>query len=719
MKLLLTSMMGILRPYWISVVFVFFAIAVQMSFRLAMPFGYQLAFDDAIPARNGQYLWQIVGVLAAWWLIQSALSVAQDARAAAIGVAAINDLRARMYRGLMQLPMDGGAKNRSGDLVSRFTSDLTSLETTAVNGIYVFYFSCFNALASLVLLCFFEWRLAMLTLAGLILSTIAPRYLTGKAEQQSYQRKNDEGELSGFVQETLGTIDVVHAFNLKTAKTREFETKLKAFKAKATSAHFLSAMVGRLGGQSASLLQVLILAFGAFFVISGDMTLGTLVGFLALLQNMMAAMSHLSGVLPSLLQATGANRRVQEFLSEVEESTSSEAGQQLPRLRETFSFQEVSFAYGRGPWVLNRLSFAIGFGQSVAIVGPNGSGKSTLLKLLLRFYEPGKGALHWDGEDVRHYSRESLRDQVSIVPQEPVLFSESLRENIRMGRLDASDEDIIAAAKQAELHDFIRSLPKGYDTPAGEWGHHLSGGLRQRVAIARAILRDPVLLILDEATSALDPLTAKAIQKTLQKVARNRTLLSVTHHLETVTKMDQIIVMQHGRVAQQGTHQFLLDQRGPYADLWRKQSGFTLSGDGSRAECEPDRLKLVPLFQDLDLPRLKKISQSLFSEYVHKDRPLFRRGDAGDKFYIIVRGQVAISQIEGEPNPEAMTVLESGDFFGELALLDGTSRNASATTLTPSLLLTLSKHDFQTLMAEIPELQQAIEQVARERRIVH
>ncbi len=716
MKLLLTSMMAYLRPYWVSVAVVFLAIAVQMSFRMAMPFGYQLAIDRAIPDQDWRDLLRIIAVLAAWWLVQAGFSAAQDARAAKAGIAAINDLRARMFRGLMRLPIDSAARHRAGDLLSRFTVDLAALEHTAVHAIYVFFFSCFNVLASLALLCWFEWRLTLTVLAGLALSALIPKRLAAKAERKSYQRKNEEGGLSAFVQETLGALDIVHAFNLERAKTRELDHKLETFRTKAASAYFLSALVGRLGGQSASLLQVAILALGSYFVIVGAMTLGALVGFLALLQNMVGATSHLAGALPGLIQAAGAMRRVEEFLGEIEANAPEDPAKTLPRLRESLSFREVSFAYGDGDPAVERLNFEIGSGQKVAIVGPSGSGKSTLLKLLLRFYDPQQGVVLWNGADVRHFSRDSLREQISIVPQESTLFDRSLRENIHMGRLDASEDDIAAAAKSAELHDFIRQLPQGYDTPAGERGGRLSGGQRQRVAIARALLRDPALLVLDEATSALDPLTAKAVQNTLIKAAENRTLVSVTHRLNTATAMDRILVMQRGRVVQQGTHQSLLAQKGLYAELWRKQTGFTVSDDGFRAECAPHRLKLIPLFKDLDLPRLKRISESLVSEYFPRDRLVFEKGDYGDKFYIIVNGQVEIADIEGDPNPGEAKVLESGDFFGELALLDQAARNASARTLMPTLLLSLTQQEFQKLLKAIAGLRSAIEQVARERR---
>lgn len=705
-----------MRPYWLSVSFIFFAIAVQMGFKLALPFGFQLTFDRALPQRDLVFLLQVIGGLCLWWVIQAILAVAQDVRAAKTGIAVVNDLRMMMFRKFQNLPNDYFSNKTSGDTLARFSVDLAALEHAAIEAIYVFFFSCFNVLASLLLLFYIDWRLAALTLAGLVLSAIGPKRLSPRAEKKSLARKNQEGELNGFVQELLTTLEVIHAFNLWEFMKSKFGGQLKTFEDKAMQSHTVSAVMRRMGGQSAALLQVMILLVGGFLVIDGDLTMGILVGFLALLQNMVSGTSHLANVIPPIIQATGAMRRVEEFLSEPGEKPGEDRDRVLPRLKGNFAFDHVDFGYLKNECVLNRLSFSIEKGQSVAIVGPSGSGKSTLLKLLLRFYDPSGGRLLWDGHDVRDFSKASLRQQVSVVPQDSVLFDTSIRENIRMGWLEADEAQMMAAAKSAELHETIALLPEGYETRAGERGLHLSGGQRQRVAIARAILRDPALLVLDEATSALDPMTERLVNDTLMKISRGRTLVSVTHRLNTVVKMDRILVMQGGRVVQQGTHDELAGQEGLYAQLWRKQSGFTISDDGFRAECSPHRLKLIPLFERLELERLKHISELLVSQFFPKDHLVFEKGTPGDKFYIIVNGQVELSGLEsGEAAFEQM-VLDSGDFFGELALLDKVSRSATVKTIMPTLFLTLDQYEFSRLLKDNPNLQALIEEVAQARR---
>ncbi len=716
MKLLIQNILFLLRPYWPSALFVFFAIAVQMSFRLALPFSFQLIFDRAIPQHDIRYFLTLMSVLALWWLVQAFFSLAQDIQASKVGMKAVNRLRMNMFRSIHFLPTDHGAQNRSGDLMSRFSVDLVAVEKVVIHSFYVFAFSLFNVLASLFLLFYIEWRLALFTLCGMMLTAFAPKRFSKRAEKASYERKGQDGKISAFIQETLGTLDVIHAFNLWRLQQKKFAKKIDVLDAKAHRANTLSAVVQRLGSQGAYVLQVAIIALGGYLVIEGDLTIGTLVAFLALLQNMVGGTSHLASVLPDMFQGVGAMQRVREFLAMDGISQENESQKVLPKLTQSLAFDKVDFQYQNGKAVINQLSFHIEAGQWLAIVGPSGSGKSSLLKLILRYFDPDSGSIQWDGTDLREYSKESLRDQVSVVPQDSVLFSSSLRDNIRMGRLEASDDDIDAAARKAEIHRSIMAMPAGIETLVGERGSQLSGGQRQRVAIARALLRNPSLLILDEATSALDPVTETAVNETLRKIAQDRTLISVTHRLHTVIDADCILVLNRGQLVQQGRHETLVNQEGLYADLWRKQAGFTVSVDGFRAECESDRLKMIPLFKDLEKEHLDQIAEMLVSEYYPIDRFVFMKGDYGDKFYIIVNGQVDVRDMPEETHPSPLTTLDSGDFFGELALLDGVSRSASIKTRMPTLMLTLSKRHFEKLLDAFPQLKATIESEARRRR---
>jgi ATP-binding cassette subfamily B protein len=352
----------------------------------------------------------------------------------------------------------------------------------------------------------------------------------------------------------------------------------------------------------------------------------------------------------------------------------------------------------------------------VAIVGQSGSGKSTLLALLLRFHDPTRGAVRFDGRDVAEATVASLAGQVGAVFQDSILFDATIGDNIRMGDPEASDAGVEAAARAAGIHDFIVTLPEGYRTPAGEGGARLSGGQRQRIALARALVRHPAVLVLDEATSALDPETEAGIVATLNGLRGQQTIVSVTHRLATARDADLIIVMAGGRLLEQGTHEGLLEQKGPYARLWDRQSGFVVSPSGRRAAIEPSRLGAIPLFAHLDSDLLTRFAARFVTVEAPPGRAVFEEGEPGEMLYVIVRGQVDVHRRDADGAERHVTVLEPGDFFGEIALLEEVRRTATVRARSPCLLLALERGDFRELLAEAPRLRRVFEDAARARR---
>src|SRR5438046_581452 len=299
-------------------------------------------------------------------------------------------------------------------------------------------------------------------------------------------------------------------------------------------------------------------------------------------------------VVPSLITATGGLQRIEDLLTRRPRVVDARGAQHLPRLAKEIRFEDVSFSYNGEQRQLDHISFTILAGETVAFVGPSGAGKSTILSLLARFYDVTTGAVTIDGHDLRRVTQESLRAQIGLVFQDTFLFNATIRDNIRMGKLDAADAQIEAAARAAEIHDLIMSLPRGYDTPTGELGAWLSGGQRQRIAIARAILRDPAILILDEATSALDPATETAIIATLKRIARHRTVVAVTHRLAAIHHADRIFVVDSGCVVEDGRHHELLHRGGLYHELWWKQSHGETDGSLQPGRIgEPSQMRAV------------------------------------------------------------------------------------------------------------------------------
>ena len=319
-----------------------------------------------------------------------------------------------------------------------------------------------------------------------------------------------------------------------------------------------------------------------------------------------------------------------------------------------------------------------------------------------------------DGRDLREVTQASVRAQMGAVFQETVLFNATIRENIRIGRPRASDEEVEAAARAAEIHDFIASLPAGYDTDAGERGSRLSGGQRQRVALARAFLRDPAVLILDEATSALDSATESAIQETLRRLQRGRTSVSVTHRLAQAAGADLIFVLDRGRVVDAGSHEELLGRGGLYQQLWSRQSGFLVSEDGRKAQVRAARLGAVALFAGLDDQTLAAIAARFESERTPAGRLVFDEGDPGEKFYLLVRGRVEVLRRDGGPLGR-VAVLEDGDCFGEVALIEEVPRTAAVRTLDPCVFLTLGRTQFENVLGAVPGLRAVFERESAER----
>ena len=373
------------------------------------------------------------------------------------------------------------------------------------------------------------------------------------------------------------------------------------------------------------------------------------------------------------------------------------------------TFDRVTFGYATTRPNLVDISLTIDKGQHVAFVGPSGSGKSTVLSLLLRFYDPQQGCVTIDGCDLRTITQDSYRSQIGVVFQESFLFNVSVRENIRLGHLTATDDEIEWAARHAEIHETIVKMPYGYDTIVGERGARLSGGQRQRLAIARALVRNPHILVLDEATSALDPASEAAIQETLGRVSAERTVVSVTHRLANAMRATRIVVLDDGRIAEQGSHDELIKHDGLYTRLWRKQAGLSLvDTEGSRARVDLNWLRALPFFEPVSTAMLAELCGHFITEHFAEGRSVVVEGDPGDKFYIIVRGRVNAFHKSPRGPHEAPAILGDGDYFGEVALLRDVPRTATVETLTPSIFLTLTAAQFYDLVHDAPGLRQTL-----------
>jgi ATP-binding cassette, subfamily B, bacterial len=562
-----------LKNYKKILALVSIGVLVETLFNVIMPLSLKFLIDDALGEEDFEALIKILSVLAVAGIVTSIVAVWYERWDATLAASLISDVRTRLFEHVQNLPSAFFARTKRGEILSRFSVDMSAIEGTIKGFANAAALPFFELIAGIILMLFLNWQLAAISLLVFPITLIGPRILTPKAVQANYEQKLNEATLLGMVQENVATQAVVKAFMLQRKTLGWFTMRNDDARRKIASAAFLSTMVERTVTISVLLLHLVVLAIGAYLATKGQITIGTFVTFESAFWEVSYNIAHIMHFIPVSISSAAAVRHIQELLDEPSRGADRPGAPDLPRVSHDISFERVTFQYeGSQTPVLDNLSLKLDVGKTIAIVGPSGSGKSTLLNLILRLYVPDEGRVTIDGVDIRKVTLESLRQSMAVVFQENMLFNMSIRENIRLGKEGATDKEVEEAARKAEIHRYIMSLPQKYDTPVGERGDTLSGGQRQRIAIARAIVRNPSILLLDEATSALDQTTEAAINKTLMKLARGRTMLFSTHRLTSVVDMDEIIVISGGRAIERGSHTELLAKNGMYRQLWDDQS---------------------------------------------------------------------------------------------------------------------------------------------------
>ncbi|MCA9713099.1 MAG: ATP-binding cassette domain-containing protein [Myxococcales bacterium] len=717
MLAVLRHLLGYLGPYKGQVSLLLAGILIDLAYTLAVPSSMEFLIDEAIVKRNHELLVILLGSLIAAVVVASVAAIGRDYLYAKLGTSVMRDLRLQMFRHLQRLSANYYAKTRVGDIMARFSTDLVAVQNAVILAVPETIVGSLGILISIALLVRLEWQLALLTVGLLPILLIGPRMLGPRAERGSYRLRDEEAKISSEVQENIGAQAVVRAFGLASARVGAFQERLDVVYRTGLRFNLLSYLVERTPNVSFMLLHMGVLSVGVFKAYSGDLSVGKLIAFNALTVNLSVFVTTLTRVAPVLLQASGGISRIAELLEEDPQVTDKPGVGEIVPLSRAIDFDHVSFSYTGETLNLNNLTFRIPKGATVAFVGGSGSGKSTVLGLITRFYDPNAGAVKFDDRDIRSAAQDSLREQMGVVFQESFLFNTTIRENIRMGRPDATDEQIVEAAMAAEIHELITHMPDGYDTIVGERGSRLSGGQRQRVAIARAIVRDPAILVLDEATSALDPSTESAIHETLKRLAATRTVVEVTHRLSSVVEHDRIFVLDKGRLIESGTHQQLLEQHGEYFQLWNKQSGIKISEDGQRVDITVERLRAIPILSQLEDEMLGELAKLFTIERCPESRLVIRQGDMMvEKFYVIARGKVKVTKRDDPGDDERqLTVLSDGDHFGEIALIKNVPRTATIRTITPCIFLTLQRAQFLDLVGRDPRLREQIDKIAHAR----
>ena len=533
------------KPYPFQIVEILVYLLFAIAFGLALQLSIKFLVDNVIaPPGNVPLLIQMLVALLIAFVINALTSLRRAYLTAWVGEKILIQLRLDTFLTLQKLSAAFYSRSRVGDIVSRMSNDLVVVQQALQRG----------AVVGPVLRVQLRPGADHDFLAGLAVvarrgGDAAPAVHRHQGAQRrvnraAIDRSERLGDVTNVLQEDLNAQAVVRAFNLQPITLRAYQAELERLFTASVRMVLLGSMYGLSSNLVTSLIQLMVLGLGAYFILNNQFSVGALFSFMGLLGSVTSPVESFSGLLQTLQQAAGSMARVTEILDAPVEVQDAPNAVELPRLQREIRFVNTTFSYTGDRPQLQNCSLVIPAGKHVAVVGPSGAGKSTIIQLLLRFYDPQQGQILFDDVDLRTVRQTSLHDQVSIVFQDTFVFNTSIRENLRYARPDATDAEIEQAARDAEIHDFILTLPDGYDTPVGERGGRLSGGQRQRIAIARALLRKPAVLLLDEATSALDAQTESQIQATLLAVSGGMTTVAVTHRLAQAAQADYIFVLE-------------------------------------------------------------------------------------------------------------------------------------------------------------------------------
>lgn len=566
-------LLAFVKPYRYRLYTALSVILIGSLLGLAGPYTVQFLVDAVFDAMDASLLNQITAVLVAIFLLQSIFYFIRSYLLAFIGERVMADLRLKLFEHLQGLSLSFFNEQRTGDIVSRLTNDVSTVRSLVTSDISTTLSQALTFTGALILIVITNWRLTLFMFALIPVVMLVAILFGRRLRAISTSVQDKLANATTVMEESISGVRVVQSFTREPYEIGRFRQAIEAAFSLAMKRVRLSTAFGPLISFFSFSGVVVVFWFGGHEVLAGRLSPGQLVMFLILTLTIAGSIGSFSGLWTGLQEALGATTRLFEILDTQPEIADIPGAVRLPPLRGKIELEGVSFAYHDNPQekILCDLDLTIEPGEVLALVGPSGAGKTTLVNLIPRFFDPEQGRIVIDGHDIRQVQVHSLREQIGIVPQETLLFGGTVRENILYGKLEASQEEMVAAAQAANAHDFILELPKGYDTIVGERGVKLSGGQRQRIAIARALLKDPRILLLDEATSSLDSESEGLVQEALERLMQGRTSIVIAHRLSTVHNADRIAVLDDGLLVETGTHSELMSRDGVYAHLYKLQ----------------------------------------------------------------------------------------------------------------------------------------------------
>jgi ABC-type multidrug transport system fused ATPase/permease subunit len=556
------------RPYRTRTLFSIGSLLLATAFALAPPLLAKYAVDDGIRQHDLAKLWWIVGAFLLFGLLSWGMSYVQTYLTGWVGERILADLRNHLFDHLQDLSLGFYERNRAGVIISRLTNDVEAIDQLVTDGVTSLVQNSLTLLGTAILLFVLDWRLALATLVVIPFMSVASVIFRKRSARAYAAVRERLGLVTATLAEDIAGMRIVQAFTREKTNMRQFREVTERYREANMETVLLNGLYFPFVDLLSTVALAVVLGYGGHLYFQSAITLGTLFAFMLYVQNFFDPVQQLSQLYGTFLSATAALDKIVDVLDQEPELVDRPGALELPRVDGDVAFDGVRFGYGDGPEVLHGLDLDVPAGTTVALVGHTGAGKSTIAKLLARFYDPREGRITIDGHDLREVTQASLRRQLGIVPQEGFLFAGTVRDNIAFGRPDASPEEVVSAAETIGANDFILRLEDGYETDLQERGSRLSLGQRQLVALARALLADPRILILDEATSSVDIGTERKIERALRTLLAGRTAFVIAHRLSTIRDADLIVVLEHGQVVEQGTHDELMRVGGLYTSLY-------------------------------------------------------------------------------------------------------------------------------------------------------